>query len=94
MVAGVLKGGAHALARLPAHVKPVWVATLPDGTWLGYIYPSDYQRRKRGERLLVRIIEYEIDDPARPGHAQRHRLLTTLLAPDFYPALDLVCLYH
>lgn len=94
MVAGVLKRGAHALARLPAHVKPVWVATLPDGTWLGYLYPSDYQRRKRGECVLVRIIEYEIDDPARPGHAQRHRLLTTLLEPDRYPALDLVCLYH
>jgi hypothetical protein len=94
LVAGVLNRGAHVLARLPAHVKPTWVATLPDGTWLGYIYPSDYQRRKRGEHLRVRIIEYEIDDPARPGHAQRHRLLTTLLEPDLYPARDLVCLYH
>ena len=84
-------------------MKPTRVATLPDGTWLGYIAPSDYQRRKRGERLLVRVIEYEIDDPARPGHhdavardkcAQPHRLLTTLLEPDRYPARDLVCLYH
>jgi hypothetical protein len=96
MVAGALKRGAHVLARLPAQVKPTWVATLPDGTGLGHIYPSDYQRRKRGEHLLVRIIDAtrEIDDPARPGHAQRHRLLTTLLEPDFCPALDLVCLYH
>lgn len=94
LVAGVLNRGAHVLARLPAHVKPTWVATLPDGTWLGYIYPSDYQRRKRGEHLLVRVVEYEIDDPARTGHAQRHRLLTTLLEPDLYPARDLVCLYH
>jgi hypothetical protein len=94
LVAGVLAHGAHVLARLPAHVKPTWVMTLPDGSWLGYIYPGDYQRRKRGEHLLVRIIEYEIDDPTRPGHAQHHRLLTTLLAPDLYPAHDLVCLYH
>ena len=94
MVVGVLKHGAHVLARLPAHVKPTWVAALPDGTWLGHIYPSDYQRRKRGEHVLVRVIEYEIDDPARPGHAQRHRLVTTLLDPDLYPALDLVSLYH
>jgi hypothetical protein len=94
MVAGVLNRGGHGLARLPAHVKPTWIAALPDGTRLGYIYPSDYQRRKRAERLVVRIIEYEIDDPARPGHAQRHRLLTTRLEPDLYPARDLVYLYH
>lgn len=94
MVLGALKRGAHVLARLPDHVKPGHVATLPDGSWLGYLYPSDYQRRKRGEHLLVRIIEYEIDDPNRPGHARRHRLLTTLLDPVAYPALDLVCLYH
>ena len=94
MVLGVRKREAHVLSRLPAHAKPTHVVTLSDGSWLGYIYPSDYQRRKRGEHLLVRIIEYEIDDPSRPGHAQHHRLLTTLLDPDLYPALDLVCLYH
>lgn len=94
LVAEALKRGAHVLARLPAHVKPTRVASLPDGTWLGHIYPSDYQRRKRGEYLRVRVMEYEIDDPARPGHAQRHRLLTTLLDAHLYPALDLVCLYH
>lgn len=94
MLLGVRERGAQSLSRLPAHVKPTCVAILSDGSWLGYIYPSDYQRRKRGEHLLVRVIEYEIDDPGRPGHAQHHRLLTTLLDPDLYPALDLVCLYH
>jgi len=94
MVSGVRQRGAHVLSRLPDHVKPQWAKALPDGSWLGYIFPSDYQRRKRGDRLLVRIIEYEIDDPQRPGHAQRHRLLTTLLDPIAYPALTLVCLYH
>jgi hypothetical protein len=94
MVSGVLKRGAQVLSRLPAHIKPTWVMTLPDGSWLGYIYPGDPKRRKAGEHLLVRIIEYEFDDPNRPGHAQHHRLLTTLLDPERYPALDLVCLYH
>ena len=94
MVAGVLQRGAQVLARLPAHVKPTWVAALPDGSWLGYLHPSDYQRRKRGEQVLVRVIDYAIDDPARPGQAQRHRLLTTLVDPALYPARDLVCLYH
>ncbi len=94
MVAGVLGRGAHVLSRLPAYVKPTRVMSLPDGSWLGDIFPCNPQRRKRGEHLLVRILEYEIDDPHRPGHAQHHRLLTTLLDPVQYPALDLVCLYH
>jgi hypothetical protein len=63
---------AHFLGRLPAHVKPKRVRTLPDGSYLAYIYPSDYQRKKRGEHLLVRVIEYTIDDPNRNGHAELH----------------------
>ncbi len=43
---------------------------------------------------MVRVIDYTIDDPKRPGHAQHHRLITTLLDPTLYAALDLVCLYH
>src|SRR4051812_43380382 len=85
MVAGVRGRGAHVLARLPAHVKPDLVEVLPDGTWLAYLQPSDPQRHDK-ERLLVRIIDYTIDDPSRPGHAQHHRLLTTLLDPTAFPA--------
>ena len=94
MLLGVIEREAQVLARLPAQVKPERVMTLPDGSWLAQVYPSAYQRRKAGERLLVRIIEYELDDPNRPGHGEHHRLITTLLHPDLYPALDLVCLYH
>ena len=53
--------------------------SLPDGSYLAYICPADYQRRKRGERLLLRIIEYTITDPALPGYGELHRLATTLL---------------
>ncbi len=93
MLAGVRSRGAHVLARLPAHVKPELVEVLPDGTWLAYIQPSDPTRRQT-ERLLVRVIDYTIDDPARPGHAQHHRLITTLLDPTAYPARELIVLYH
>ena len=93
-VAGVRQQEGHVLSRLAANVKPEVVRRLSDGTYLAYIYPSDYQRRKHGERLLVRIIEYTITDPALPGHGEIHRLLTTLLDPDAYPALDLACAYH
>jgi Insertion element 4 transposase N-terminal/Transposase DDE domain len=90
----VRQRGAHALGRLPAHVKPEWVASLPDGSTLAYVRPSAPQRRAQGERLLVRVIEYTLTDPALPGYGEVHRLVTTLLDPRVAPALDLVCLYH
>jgi hypothetical protein len=67
MFQAVLRRHGHALGRLPAHVKPQHVRTLPDGSYLAYIYPSDYPRRKRGEQILLRIVEYSITDPALPG---------------------------
>jgi len=94
MVAGVVQREGQVLSRLPAHVKPEWVRTLADGSYLAYLYPSDYRRRKAGERLLVRIIEYSLTDPALPGYGEPHRLITTLLDPEAYPLLDLVCGYH
>lgn len=93
MLVGVRSRGAHVLARLPAHVKPELVEVLPDGTYLAYVRPADPKRRKAA-RLLVRIIEYTLDDPTRPGHAQPHRLVTTLLDPTRYAALDLIVVYH
>lgn len=94
MIVGVRQRQSHVLSRLPAHAKPEHVQTLPDGSWLAYTYPSDYQRRKQGERCLMRIIEYKVTDPALADPNETHRLLTTLLDPDVHPALDLVCAYH
>ncbi len=67
---------------------------MPDGSYTAYLTPSDYQRRKRGERLLVRIVEYTISDPALPGYGEVHRLVTTLLNPEAFPALELARAYH
>lgn len=86
--------GAHVLSRLPAHVKPEVVQPLADGSYLAWLSPSDYQRRKSGEKLMVRVIEYTITDPNLPGYGQLHRLVTTLLDPELYPLLDLICAYH
>jgi Insertion element 4 transposase N-terminal/Transposase DDE domain len=94
LLAAVRQRGAHTLGRLPASVKPEWVASLPDGSTLAYLRPSDRTRRAQGERLLVRVIEYTLTDPALPGYGEVHRLVTTLLDPRGAPALDLVCLYH
>jgi hypothetical protein len=94
MAVQTLRRQAHFLGRLPANVKPKFVQALSDGTYLAYIYPADYQRKKRGEHLLVRVIEYTIDDPNRSGHGERHRLITSLLDPDLYPAHILACEFH
>lgn len=82
------------LGRVPAHVRLTPVRRLPDGSYLTYLQPAEYGRRKRGERLLVRVIEYTIDDPHRTGHGQRHRLVTSLLDAKQYPAHTLAVAYH
>ena len=69
-------------------------APCPDGSYLAYIYPSDHQRRKRGEHLLLRIVEYTITDPALPGFGEVHRLATTLLDYRRCSAVHLACCYH
>jgi hypothetical protein len=94
MVQRAVDRGAQVLARLPAHVKPQLVRRLPDGSYWATIRPSAYARRKRGECLLVRIIEYTITDPHLPHAGEIHRLLTTLLDPERCPATDLACAYH
>ena len=43
---------------------------------------------------MVRVIQYTIKDPALPGYGETHRLVTTLLDAERYPALDLACAYH
>jgi hypothetical protein len=86
--------GAQVLSRLPPPVKPQFLRALPDGSYLAWLAPSEYHRRRKGERLLVRIVEYTLTDPHRPGWGELHRLVTTLLNPRRYPALDLVCGYH
>lgn len=84
---------AHFLSRVPAYVKFQPFRYLPDGSFLAYIYP-DYHRRKRGERMLVRVMEYILTDPNRPGYGERHRLMSSLLDVEQCPALELVCAYH
>jgi Insertion element 4 transposase N-terminal/Transposase DDE domain len=96
MVRGVLARGSELLGRLPRTVKPgAPAATLEDGTQLVWIRPSDYGRRKkRAERVLVRLIRYTIEDPNRPGHRLEHRLITSLLDPERAGAEELVAAYH
>lgn len=94
MTAGVQQREAHSLSRLPAHVKLEPIQTLSDGSYLADLRPSDYARRKNGEAVRVRVIRYPITDPALPGFGEEHRLITTLLDEQQYPAWELACAYH
>jgi transposase IS4-like protein/DDE family transposase len=94
LVAAARGRGAHLLGRLPAGVKPEVVAPLRDGTQLVRLRPWDRARRRAGEQVVVRLVSYTLDDPARPGHQQAHRLITSLLDARGAPATALVRAYH
>jgi len=84
----------HVVGRVADRVVFETVRTLDDGSFLATIYPTGSDRRRRTNGLLVRVIEYTFDDPHRPGHGQRHRLVTTLLDANTHSATQLVVLYH
>lgn len=94
MVRAALDRGCELLGRLPATLKPEVLDTLSDGTCLAWLKPSEYGRRKRGERILVRLIRYTLDDENRPGHRVEHRLITSLLDHERAGAEELVAAYH
>jgi hypothetical protein len=73
-------------------LKPI--QRLPDGSFLAKIYPSSYARQKDRDGIVVRVIDYTLDDAQRTGHGERHRLLTNLFDHETHPALELACHYH
>jgi hypothetical protein len=94
MLRRTLDQGAQFLGRVSAPVRLPPEELLADGTFLTSIYPSETARRRRADGIAVRVIEYRIDDPARPGRGERYRLITSLLDPTRYPAAILATEYH
>ena len=92
--AAAVKRGAHLLGRLTSNMVFEPIQTLADGSFLAKLYPSPYARRKNEGGILVRIIEYSITPPERPGFGEIHRLITSLLDAESYPAKELIVLYH
>jgi len=70
------------------------IQRLPNGSYLAKIYPSSYHRDKDRDGIVVRVIEYTLDDPQRTGHGETHRLVTNLFDHEMFPALELACNYH
>ena len=93
MARAFLATGAHILWRASARftLKPVKV--LPDGTYLAELKPP---RKSDGPPVTMRVIEYTVHTTAADGTAEASEvfcLVTDLLDPEEYPALDLACTY-
>jgi hypothetical protein len=82
------------LIRVQKHMILKPIKHLSDGTSLAKLYRCSDDRKYDRRGILVRVIEYTLDDPQRTGHAERHRLITNLLDAEMYPALELVHVYH
>jgi hypothetical protein len=86
--------GVKLLLRVKGNMILRSIQRLPDGSYLAKIYPSSYARDKDRDGIVVRVIEYTLDDRQRTGHDQKHLLLTNLFDHETYPALELACQYH
>ena len=85
---------AHFLGRVPSGVRLIPIHVCSDGSSWAYLYPGTDTKRRGAVRLLVRIVEYALTDPGRPGCGEVRRLMTSLLDPTSAPALDLIDAYH
>ncbi|MFN0071494.1 MAG: IS4 family transposase [Chloroflexota bacterium] len=94
LIGAVRDRGAQVLGRVPRTVHLPVLQRLSDGSFLSRVTVSADRPRPTGRSWLVRVIEYTLTDPARPGCGERHRLVTTLLDPAQAPAVDLVVGYH
>lgn len=81
--------GAELLWRVRKSLILPVCETLPDGSYRSRIHASTDRRRERP--IEVRVIEYELDDPAPAG--ERYRLATTLADPEAAPAAELAAAY-
>jgi Transposase DDE domain len=86
--------GTKLLVRLKKDLILRPIERLPDGSFLAKIYPSSGDRDRDRKGIVIRVIEYTLDDPQRTGHGEVHRLGTNLFDHILCPASDLACLYH
>ncbi len=71
--------------------KPSHVEDLPDGSWLAYLRASTPAAARQEEPMLVRVIDYTIEDGRTNPTA--YRLFTTLTDPTEVSAADLAAAY-
>jgi hypothetical protein len=86
--------GADLLWRIrtdPAGPKPQHLRDLQDGSWLAHLRRATPAAARRQEPLLVRVIDYRIDDGRE--NTTGYRLFTTILDPATATAAELAAAY-
>jgi hypothetical protein len=84
--------GADLLWRVRKNARLEVDKRLVDGSYRSRIYRSTSDRRNRRKALVVRVIEYRLQNV--PGAEPIYRLLSTILDPKLAPAKELAALYH
>ena len=85
--------GADLLWRVRTDTRgpsPIHVEDLPDGSWLAHLRGTTPAERRQ-EPMLVRVIDYTVDDGRE--NPTSYRLFTTLLNPAEVSAVDLATTY-
>jgi hypothetical protein len=82
--------GADLLWRANSTMKPRFIETLSDGSWLAELRPRGAGRGKV-QPLIIRVIDYRIDDGRH--NDEPYRLFTSILDPKDVSALDLAAAY-
>jgi hypothetical protein len=86
------KTGADLLWRTRQNARLDVEKRLPDGSYLSRIYASTSDRRNRRNGIVVRVIDYRLQDVE--GSEPLYRLITTILDHKQAPAKELAALYH
>lgn len=84
--------GADLLWRVKKNMQLAVEKRLPDGSYLSRIYASERDWRHKTRGVVVRAIDYRLEDVAEAEPI--YRLVTTLLDPQPAPAAELAALYH
>ncbi len=71
--------------------KPTHLEDLPDGSWLAHLLQTHSASARAQEPMLVRVIDYTIDDGR--ANPTSYRLFTTLTDPNEATAVELAGAY-
>jgi Transposase DDE domain len=91
MVMATRSQEADYLGRMPKNVKFPVDKVLEDGSYLSWIAPDGKSKKKGASKIMVRVIEYTIENDVEPIV---YRLITSLLDSVAFPALLLAMEYH
>ena len=83
---------AKLLWRTKKNMRFVCEQRLADGSYLSRIYPSERDRRHQTNAIVLRVLEYCLQDV--PDSEPIYRLVTNVLDPQQAPAQELAALYH